>query len=39
MADGSQGCSVNWADFPVAAIISPIWGMVMSKSFERMKIC
>lgn len=39
MADGSHGCSPNWADFPVAARISPIRGIVMSKLFDRKKIC
>lgn len=26
MAEGSQGCKPNWADFPVAARRSPIRG-------------
>lgn len=39
MAEGSQGCRPNWADFPVAARISPIKGIVMSKFFDRKKIC
>lgn len=39
MAEGSQGCRPNWADFPVAARISPIRGIVMSKFFDRKKIC
>lgn len=26
MAEGSQGCSPNWADFPVAAKSSPARG-------------
>lgn len=39
MADGSQGCRPNWADFPVAARISPIRGTVMSKFLDREKIC
>lgn len=38
MAEGSQGCSPNWADFPVAAKIRPISGSVMSRSLDRMKI-
>lgn len=39
MADGSQGCRPNWADFPVAAKASPIRGIVMSKFFDKVKIC
>lgn len=39
MAEGSQGCRPNWADFPVAARIRPIRGIVMSKFFDRKKIC
>lgn len=39
MAEGSQGWRPNWADFPVAARMSPIRGSVMLKSFERKKIC
>lgn len=39
MADGSQGCRPNWADLPVAARISPSRGIVISKSFDRKKIC
>lgn len=39
MAEGSQGCRPNWADFPVAARISPIRGIVMSKFFDKKKIC
>lgn len=39
MAEGSQGCRPNWADFPVAARISPTRGTVMSKFFDRKKIC
>lgn len=39
MAEGSQGCRPNWADFPVAARISPIRGTVMLKSFDEIKIC
>lgn len=30
MAEGSQGCSPNWADFPVAAIMRPSKGNVRS---------
>lgn len=38
MAEGSQGCKPNWADFPVAASSSPIKGKVV---FFRssIKIC
>lgn len=39
MAEGSQGCSPNWADLPVAAIISPSKGKVISKSLAVMNIC
>lgn len=39
MADGSQGCSPNWADFPVAARIRPMRGKVISKFFDKKKIC
>lgn len=39
MADGSQGCNPNWADFPVAARINPISGSVRSISLERINIC
>lgn len=39
MAEGSQGCRPNWADFPVAARMSPIRGIVMSKFFDKKKIC
>lgn len=39
MAAGSQGWRPNWADFPVAAKMSPIRGRVISKSFDRVKIC
>lgn len=28
IADGSQGCSPNWADFPVAARRRPISGII-----------
>lgn len=38
MAEGSQGCRPNCADFPVAAKIIPIKGRVMSKSLDRRKI-
>lgn len=37
MADGSQGCRPNWADFPVAAISRPIRGIMLELS--EMKIC
>lgn len=30
MAEGSHGCSPNWADFPVAATIRPMRGYVRS---------
>lgn len=39
MAEGSHGCRPNWADFPVAAIISPMRGRVRSRFFEAAKIC
>lgn len=39
IADGSHGCSPNWADFPVAASTRPSSGSVMLKSFDSMKIC
>lgn len=39
IADGSHGCSPNWADFPVAAKIRPISGSVRSISFEAINIC
>lgn len=39
MADGSHGCRPNWADFPVAAKTSPDSGIVMSKLFDKVKIC
>lgn len=39
MADGSHGWRPNWADFPVAARASPIRGIVISKLFDRAKIC
>lgn len=38
MAEGSQGWSPNWADFPAAAKISPINGRVISKFLESKKI-
>lgn len=37
MADGSHGCSPNWADFPVAAISSPVSGMI--SGLLIIKIC
>lgn len=37
MADGSHGCSPNWADFPVAAIKSPRRGKVLWLLLD--KIC
>lgn len=37
MADGSQGCSPNWADFPVAAIRRPANGII--SELLVMKIC
>lgn len=37
IADGSHGCSPNWADLPVAAITSPMSGMMFGLSI--MKIC
>lgn len=39
MAEGSQGCRPNWADFPVAAKIRPKSGIVMSYSLDNKKIC
>lgn len=39
MAEGSQGCRPNWADLPVAAIISPRSGKVRSKFFAAANIC
>lgn len=39
IADGSHGCSPNWADLPVAATISPIRGRVRSKYLDTRKIC
>lgn len=38
IAEGSQGCSPNWADFPAAARIIPIRGIVRSKSLDSRKI-
>lgn len=37
MADGSQGWRPNWADLPVAAMISPVRGIMFGLSM--MKIC
>lgn len=39
IAEGSQGCSPNWADFPVAAKMRPIRGSVRSISLDMMNIC
>lgn len=39
MAEGSQGWSPNWADFPVAAMIRPTSGKVISKSLAVVNIC
>lgn len=39
MAEGSQGCSPNCADFPVAARIRPIKGSVRSCCPEEANIC
>lgn len=39
IAEGSQGCRPNWADFPVAARIMPIRGRVISNSLDNRKIC
>lgn len=39
IAEGSHGCRPNWADLPVAARISPTRGSVMSKVFDKIKIC
>lgn len=39
IADGSHGWRPNWADFPVAARISPISGSVRSVSFDVINIC
>lgn len=38
MADGSQGCSINCADFPVAAINSPVSGRSVFL-LSTIKIC
>lgn len=38
MAEGSHGCSPNWADFPVAARRRPIRGKLVSSVFS-IKIC
>lgn len=38
IAEGSQGCKPNWADFPAAARRSPIRGAV-GQSCARIKIC
>lgn len=32
MAAGSQGCRPNWADFPIAAAIRPISGIILMVS-------
>lgn len=37
MADGSHGCRPNWADLPVAAMISPRRGIMFDSSM--IKIC
>lgn len=39
MAEGSQGCSPNWADLPVAASTNPRRGRVRSWRLEVEKIC
>ena len=39
MAEGSHGWSPNWADFPVAARISPNKGKVRSKFLAAANIC
>jgi len=39
IAEGSHGWSPNWADFPVAARISPRRGKVRSKSLAAANIC
>ena len=39
IAEGSQGCSPNWADLPVAAMIRPTSGSVRSKFFPVTNIC
>lgn len=38
MAEGSHGCSPNWADFPVAASSRPISGRVVLSRLS-IKIC
>lgn len=38
MAEGSQGCSPNWADFPVAARSSPARGRLVLVGLSE-KIC
>lgn len=32
IAEGSQGCKPNWADFPAAAAIKPMSGMMLMVS-------
>lgn len=39
IAEGSQGCRPNWADFPVAAMMKPRRGRVRSMSLAEAKIC
>lgn len=39
MAEGSQGCSPNWADLPVAARMSPIRGRVRFMFLEAANMC
>lgn len=39
MAEGSHGCSPNWADLPVAARTSPRRGSVRSCRVDVIKIC
>lgn len=38
MAEGSQGCSPNWADLPVAAKSNPARGRKEGEGLRR-KIC
>lgn len=38
IAEGSQGCSPNWADFPVAASSRPSIGIISVLSWV-IKIC
>lgn len=38
IAEGSHGCSPNWADFPVAASTIPARGRVISRSLASRKI-